>query len=198
MAQMRIETGTPMGSEMPAQLRAWRMRKLRLAAGRIPQPVWSLFVAGAQGALLGVLGKAAGQPWLLPTIGPTIYMQAIQPAHPSNRIYNTIAGNVIAVAVSLLVLTLTQGYASPDMIETDVITWTRLAAGIGSLALTMLVSSVLRADNPAAGAAALLIALGPMQQMHHAINIIIAAAIVAVSGVAFRKVRPSRTMNDER
>jgi len=189
MSQTPIETGMPTGAESPVPAPVKRDAKLRLAVQRIPQPVWSLFVAGAQGTLLGVLGKAAGQPWLLPTIGPTIYLQAVQPEHPSGRVYNTIAGNAIAVLVSLLVLTLTGAYASPDMIATGVVTWTRVAAGILSLALTMLASSVFRANHPAAGATALLVALGPMQQMHHAINIIIAVAIVAVIGVALRRMR---------
>ena len=41
--------------------------------------LYDALASGATMAVIGLLGMAAGQPWLFPSLGPTIFLQAGRP-----------------------------------------------------------------------------------------------------------------------
>jgi len=47
---------------------------------------------------IGALGLWAGQAWLFPSLGPTIFLQAVTPHEPSAQLWNTLAGHAVGVA----------------------------------------------------------------------------------------------------
>ena len=61
----------------------------RPSAAALPDAVWAPLAGGGLALAVGLASLAAGQAWLLPSLGPTAYLQAEMPAHPAARAYNT-------------------------------------------------------------------------------------------------------------
>jgi hypothetical protein len=47
--------------------------------------------------VIGALGLVAHQPWFFPSLGPTIFLQAVTPGAPSARLRKTIGGHAVGV-----------------------------------------------------------------------------------------------------
>jgi CBS-domain-containing membrane protein len=124
---------------------------------------------------VGVLALLTGQPWLLPSLGPTAYLLAEMPAHPSTRPYNIIAGHVLGLAAGFVAVWVTGG--------------SQVGAAVLALGLTLLATLVLQAPHPAAGATTLLVALGALSTPLDALLVVMGATIVAVMGIGLRGLR---------
>jgi len=68
----------------------------------VPDIIWAPLATGAIVLIPGVVGLAAGRPWLFPSLGPTAYLQATQPQHPTSRFYNVLVGHLIGIGVAPL------------------------------------------------------------------------------------------------
>jgi hypothetical protein len=78
-----------------------------------PELAWAPVAAAVLLAVVGALALLAGQPWLLPNLGPTAYLLAALPALPSGRIYNVIAGHLIGLASGIVAVSLTRADTAP-------------------------------------------------------------------------------------
>jgi hypothetical protein len=172
-----------------------RSREMLASIPIIPTPAALMEAAWAPlaGALLvgvvGVLALVAGQPWLLPSLGPTAYLLAQMPAQPSGRVYNILAGHLIGLAAGIVAVLLTNAAAAPVVLQTGTISGPRVAAAVLAVGLTLLVTILLGASHPPAAATTLLVALGSLSTSGDVMNVTIGAAILAVSGVAVRRFR---------
>src|SRR3954466_14390358 len=54
-------------------------------ADAIPELIWAPLVGGLLTLIPGLIGLAAGNPWLFPSLGPTAFLQAANPQQPSSR-----------------------------------------------------------------------------------------------------------------
>jgi hypothetical protein len=134
---------------------------------------------------VGVLALLTGQPWLLPSLGPTAYLLAEMPAHPSTRPYNIIAGHVLGLAAGFVAVWVTGAVSD----QAGVVTGARVGAAVLALGLTLLATLVLQAPHPAAGATTLLVALGALSTPVDALAVVMGATIVAAMGVGLRGLR---------
>jgi hypothetical protein len=158
-------------------------------AAALPDALWAPIGGGVLVGLVGALALLAGQPWLLPSLGPTAYLLAQLPAQPSARAYNVLAGHLLGLAAGMIAVWATGAAAAPVVLETGTISGTRVAAGVLAVALTLLATIALAASHPPAAATTLLVALGSLRTPQDAVNIAIGAAIMAVTGVVLRRLR---------
>ncbi len=170
------------------QLRGVYDRTAR-SAGRVPDLLWVPVVAGILMAVVGVIGVAASQPWLFPSLGPTAYIQAAMPDRPFARLYNTFVGHMVGLAAGFVALAVTNAWSAPNVLTTYDVTLVRVWAVAIALALTMLGSLVLRSLHPPAGATTLLVALGSFQALRDAVIVVVGVAILSVVGELFRRIR---------
>ena len=70
----------------------------RRIAGAAYATVLSIFVLG----LAGAVGLLIKQPWLFPSLGPTVMLFFESPKQPSSRPLNTIVGHLVGIAAVLL------------------------------------------------------------------------------------------------
>jgi hypothetical protein len=155
----------------------------------LPEFIWSPMAAGALMVLVGGIACLAGQPWLIPSLGPTAYLQAETPAHPASRFYNTVVGHLIGLLAGFAAVAIFNAWQSPGVLTDHQLVLTRVWASGVALGLTLLMALFLKASHPPAGATTLLVALGAIRTMQDALNAMAGVLFVAIFGAAFRRAR---------
>jgi CBS-domain-containing membrane protein len=110
-------------------------------------------------AAVGAVGVALKQPWVFPSLGPTVMVLAETPNQPAAHPRNVLSGHVVGLGagyLSLLLLGLTDNPA----VTQEGLTWVRVAAAVLSVALTALVLQAIGTPHPPAGATTLIVSLG--------------------------------------
>lgn len=155
----------------------------------LPEAVWGPVSVGISMLVVGLTGFFAGQPWLIPSLGPTAYLQAENPAHPTTRLYNTVVGHLVGLASGFGAVAALNAWNAPPVLTSKELVLVRVFAAVLAMLLTIGIAPVLRASHPPAAATTLLVALGSLQTLNDAINVMIAVVIVALVGEVLRRVR---------
>nr|WP_210530874.1 HPP family protein [Rubellimicrobium arenae] len=143
--------------------------------------------------IIGLLGHWAGQAWLFPSLGPTIFLQAVTPDQPSARLWNTLAGHAIGVAAGFGALYLLHAQSDPPALSSGVLTIGRVAATALAIGATVALQLTISAQHPPAAATTLLITLGGLKPDWATVgSIIIGVALVAALGEGARQLHPGR------
>ena len=165
-------------------------------AGGVGVGVWAAVVSVVVLAAAGLVGLALRQPWLFPSLGPTIMVIAETPRQPSAHPRNVLVGHLVGVAAGWLALVVTGLTAAPAVVQQG-ITVPRIVAACLSLAATALVLQAIGTPHPPAGATTLIVSLGllttPSQLLALVLSVllvtVVATALDLVAGVRQRGVR---------
>ncbi len=168
------------------------------AISSVPDLVWGPLVAGALILLVGLLGVAAGKPWLLPSLGPSAMLVALNPAHPQARAWNTLIGHLGAIGAGFVAIVLAGAANAPSPILQGELVLPRVVAATIAIVLTLLIGALLRASHPPAAATTLLVALGATATADKALSLFTGVVVVAVAGELLRRVRLERRSPAER
>jgi hypothetical protein len=144
-----------------------------------------------EGALVLVMGLASWvshNPLIFASLGPTAYELVETPERPSARTYNVIAGHLIAVLSAFLAIYVTGAVHSPQLSQNG-ITLPRVWAAALAAALTVLVTLVARATQPAALSTTLVVALGTMQQWRDGFFIMAAVLLMTVLALPIKNLQ---------
>lgn len=168
-------------------------------AGGLTVGLWAALVSVVVLAAAGLVGLALRQPWLFPSLGPTIMVIAETPRQPAARPRNVLTGHLVGVAAGYLALVVTGLTAAPAVVQQG-ITVPRIVAACLSLALTALVLQALGTPHPPAGATTLIVSLGvlttPSQLLAIGLSVLLvtaaATALDAMAGVRRSGVRGDR------
>jgi hypothetical protein len=162
----------------------------RPSAMTMPLFAWAPLVSALSIAVLGGAALISGQPWIVPSLGPSIYLAGESPAHPSARFLNTVIGHLIAIIVAVLTVRALGAQDAPPVLLTGIVTGTRVWAALIALTLTALITVLVRRPHPPAAATALLFALGALEPTRNAmIAVGIGVLIVAGTNEVLRQVR---------
>jgi hypothetical protein len=182
----------------PVHQAAISLPKRMTAISSIPDTLWVPLVSAALILLVGLMGVATGRPFLGPSLGPTIILVTMSPAHPTARGWNIIAGHLIGLAAGLAAVALLGAHNAPNPIETGQLEPVRVAAATLAILLTSLGGMIARASHPPAAATTLLVALGAIAKPEQVLATIVGVLIVAVAGEAVRRYRLDRPTPAER
>jgi hypothetical protein len=160
-----------------------------IAPSAIPEVIWSPVAAGALMILVGTAAWLAGKPWLIPSLGPTAYLQAETPAHPSSRFYNTVIGHLVGLCMGFVAVAIFSASQMPSVFLDHELVLPRVWASALALMLTLLTALLLKASHPPAAATTLLVALGALKTFQDAINVIVGVLLVATFGEMLRRIR---------
>jgi hypothetical protein len=158
-------------------------------AAAIPDQLWAPVMAAGLSLFVGLAGLLAGQPWLLPSLGPTAYLQVESPAHPRSRFYNTVVGHLVGLLAGFGAVALFNAWNEPVTLVDRTLTAPRLGASVLALALTILVAFLLRASHPPAGATTLLVTLGSLSTLADGLNLMLGVLLIAAAGEVIRRLR---------
>jgi CBS-domain-containing membrane protein len=157
---------------------AGRMRKTRVGSAAYAAGL-SLVVL----LLAGAVGLALKQPWLFPSLGPTVMLFFESPEQPSSRPRNALIGHgvgLIAGAACFYALGLNGQPPAP----VGGLTVPYVVAGVLSVAITTLVLTLLKTPHPPAGATTLIVSLGILTQPAELLSMAGAIVLITLAGWA--------------
>jgi CBS-domain-containing membrane protein len=156
----------------------------------IPDGIWAPLATGVLTLIPGLLGLVTGQPWLFPSLGPTAFLQAIEPQHPTSRFYNVLVGHLIGLGAAYLFLWAFQADATPSVLIGKTMYASRLWASVVAIAAMVLVQQLTYSLHPPAAATVLLITLGGFQMNRSSvITLLVGIVIIAIAGELVRRAR---------
>jgi HPP family len=182
----------------PVGQAATSLPKRITSVASIPDSLWVPVMSAALILLVGLLGLATGRPWLGPSLGPSIILVTMSPAHPTARGWNIFAGHFIGLAAGLAVVALLGAQNAPNPIQTGQLEPVRVAAATLAILLTSLGGIITRSSHPPAAATTLLVALGAIAKPEQILATMVGVLIVAVAGEAVRRYRLDRPTPAER
>jgi hypothetical protein len=169
----------------PAGVASNRSRLLSLA--------YAAIVSGLSMAAIGGLGLAAGQPWLFPSLGPTIFIQSVTPAAPAARTWNTIAGHAIGVCAGFAALFASGAQVAPAVMASGALSPARVAATAAAVAATVGLQLLLKAQHPPAAATTMLVTLGGLKPDWRTVGVIaVGVVFIALLGALVVQRHPDR------
>jgi CBS-domain-containing membrane protein len=159
-------------------------------AGRLQRPA----VGAAYGGLLGlavlcvsgVVGLGLHQPWLFPSLGPTVMIFFESPSSPAARPHAALVGHGVGLVVGYLCL-LAFGLTNAPSVVQGGLTVPHVLAGALSVALTTVVLTLLKLQHPPAGATTLIVSLGILHQPPQLLAMAGAIVLITVLGFALNR-----------
>lgn len=144
-------------------------------------------------ALSGAVGLALKQPWLFPSLGPTVMLFFESPRERSARPLNTIAGHLIGLVLGYACY-LAFGLNGTPPAPVGGLTPGYVAAGALSVALTTVVLTLLALPHPPAGATTLLVSLGILAKPVDLLDIAGAVVLITLAGWAINRLLLGRRL----
>jgi hypothetical protein len=146
--------------------------------------VFSILVIG----LVGALAFASGQPWLFPSLGPTVFLQAVHPGEPASRPWNTLVGHALGVAAGFGALLLFGALDAPSAFDAAGLSPQRAGATAAAVGATIFFQLLSNARHPPAAATTMLITLGAIRPGWPAAgSIMIGVTLVAALGLGAKR-----------
>lgn len=177
---------------MPPTAAAPEVARPRAGLPAVPEVAWAPLAGGLLTLVPGLLGLAVGQPWLFPSLGPTAYLQALQPQQPASRFPNVVLGHLVGFAAGAAAVLVLGAAGEPSLFEAKRLAPPRVWASALAVALAVLVTVPLKAValHPPAAATTLLVALGGFRPTWaDAGTVALGVLVVAVAGELVRRLR---------
>jgi CBS-domain-containing membrane protein len=163
-------------------------RNCRAILSRLYAAIMSGLAIGA----IGALALAADQPWLFPSLGPTVFIQAVTPRAPGAKIWNTIIGHAIGLGAGFVALFAFGAQNTPAVMSAEILSMQRVAATALAVSLTVGLQSILDAQHPPAAATTMLVTLGGLKSNWSTVPIVtIGVLLAAAFGVIVRIYHPA-------
>lgn len=163
----------------------------RKEVGETPLRKELLIAPVGEAVLILVVSLAAWfahQPLVFASLGPTAYELIETPHRKSSRPYNVIVGHAIAVAAGFGAVWLS-GAFNVSAVSLNTVPLARVGAAVIAALLTVLVTLLARATQPAALSTTLLIALGMMRTWRAAVIILLGVLLITAVGEPLRRWR---------
>lgn len=155
----------------------------------LPDMTWAPIAAALLVFVVGAIGVIANNAWLLPSLGPSIVLIAVNAAHPTARASSTFFGHLTGLAAGFAGVALFSAWDAPVVLQSGAIDMSRVAAATVALPIMVLAGLLFRIEHPPAAATALLVALGSLGSWQDARNVAVGAALVAGFGEGLRWLR---------
>lgn len=137
-------------------------------------------------ALAGVVGLLLKQPWLFPSLGPTVMLFFESPEQPASRPLNTIVGHLVGIVTGWACYT-ALGLTGRPSAPVGGLTVTYVIAGALAVGITTAILTLLKLSHPPAGASTLIVALGILHTPLQLLTMIGAVALITAAGWAFNR-----------
>ncbi|MBE1522975.1 HPP family protein [Nesterenkonia lutea] len=150
----------------------------------------SLVVLAAAGTVALILH----QPWLFPSLGPTVMLFFESPSQKASRPSNSLVGHGVGLLAGIAMLYLFGLQDEPSAAAAG-LTWMHLFSGALSVALTTLVLTLAKTPHPPAGATTLIVSLGILTGPAAWVSMAGAIVLITLLGWGLNRifgVRPAR------
>ncbi|MCU1691511.1 MAG: hypothetical protein JWM64_602 [Frankiales bacterium] len=157
--------------------------KLERAEHGVGPGLWSLLVCVVGLAVVGVVGVLAEQPWVFPSLGPTLMVLAETPGQPAAHPRNVLAGHVVGVFCGYLALLVTGLVNNPTVLQ-EGLHAPRVVAACLSVGLTALLLQLMGTPHPPSGATTLIVSLGLFKTERSLVVLLLSVAVCTLVATA--------------
>jgi hypothetical protein len=148
-------------------------------------------VSGVVMGIIGVVGWLAHQPWLFPSLGPTIFLQTANSEQLASRPWSVFAGHAAGAIAGFACVFATHAQWTPAVMSSGMLTPERILATALAVTVTMVLQAILRAPHPPAAATTMLITLGGLKpKPETAVTLFAGVLLVMILGEAARHLHP--------
>ncbi len=138
-------------------------------------------------AIMAGAAVVTGQPFIVPSLGPTAFLLFYTPTLPAASPRNTICGHAIGAAAGYLSLVIFGLTAAAPALASEV-TWSRVGAAALSLGLTSGLMVWFRVPHPPAGATTLIVSLGILRTPGQLAVLMLAVVLLVIQGYVINHV----------
>jgi hypothetical protein len=154
------------------------------------ETLWAVLAGVLLVMIPGIIGLALGKSLLFSSLGPTAFMQAVDPHRASSRSFAIVLGHLIGMGAGFAAVFLLGATSEPPMSVTYEPAPLRIWASVIGIALTLLFQLLLRAKHAPGAATTLLITLGACPVSWTAFRtLVFGVSIIAIAGQIYRKIR---------
>ncbi|GAA4159409.1 hypothetical protein GCM10022286_13750 [Gryllotalpicola daejeonensis] len=132
-------------------------------------------------AIAGGVGLLLKQPWLFPSLGPTVMLFFGAPTHLSSRPLNAVIGHAVALLVGYLCVVVF-GLTSAQPAPIQGLTSAYVLSGAVAVGVTMLVLQLVQLPHPPAGATALIVSLGILDKPPALLEMAASVVLITILG----------------
>lgn len=140
----------------------------------------------------GAIGIAAKEPWVFPSLAPSLFVLAETPRQPTARPQNVLVGHLVGLAAGWLGLVATGLQSHPSAVQ-EGLHWSRVLACVIAVGLTAVVLPAIGLSHPPAGATTLIVALGVLRTGPQLRTMVLAFLLLTVVAAAVRLLLPAET-----
>lgn len=134
-------------------------------------------------SITGIIGLLLKQPWLFPSLGPTVMLFFESPKEPASRPLNTIVGHGIGIAAGWTCYT-SFGLSGTPSAPVAGLTPSYVLAGAIAVGITTALLSLIKLPHPPAGASTLIVALGILHTPTQLLSMVGAVILITTIGWA--------------
>ena len=138
----------------------------------------SALLSAAFVAVVGAVGVWRKEPWVFPSLGPTLMVLAETPRLPVARPQNVLVGHLVGIGAGVVALLLTDLRGHPSAVQEGLST-ARVVACCVAVAVTALLLSLVRLQHPPAGATTLIVSLGILRANEQLRTMVLAVVLLA-------------------
>ena len=160
--------------------------RLQERAGELGVGIYSFLLCLMTLAISGVVGLAIKQPYLFPSLGPTVMLFFESPKQPAASAKNAVLGHLVGILVGAACL-YGFGLGNDPPVTEQGLNLTRVVAAALSVALTGLLLRAIRSPHPPAGATTLLVTLGVLKGATELVTMMLAVLLVTVVAVTVNR-----------
>ena len=120
---------------------------------------WSAGASIVALAVAGAIGIALQEPWLFPSLGPTLMVMLETPRLPPAHPRSVLVGHAVGIAAGWLALVVMGLQHHPSAVQEGLYT-KRVVAVCLAMGITALVLQAIRCPHPPAGATTMIVSLG--------------------------------------
>jgi hypothetical protein len=156
---------------------------------KLKQIAWQAIGEAVLLGVLAILGWIARAPLVFASVATTGYQQIAKPQEPSSRPYAVVVGHLIGLGSGFLALAIFGAWSAPKIMQSGFVAPPRIGAILVAALLTAALTVVVKAQQPASTATALLVASGAMQTGRDAIAIVVGVILLTLLGEPMRRAR---------
>ena len=153
----------------------------RWRSGRGGGAVYAAVLCAVVLAVAGLVGLTLRQPWLFPSLGPTVMLFFSAPRLPSSRPRNALVGHAVGLAAGYGAY-LAFGLPGSSPAPVGGLTFRYVLAAVVAVAVTTFVLHLIGLQHPPAGATTLIVALGILATPVALLDMLGAVVLITVLG----------------
>ena len=155
--------------------------RAKASLGEVGVGLYSLVLCFGVLVATGLVGVAREEPWVFPSLGPTLMLFFETPRAPTASVRNTVVGHLVGMTVGAACL-YGLGLDGRPSAPVEGLDATLVLAAASSVAITALVLRGVRCPHPPAGATTLIVSLGILQTGTQLRTMVLAVLLVTALG----------------